>query len=81
MDRDPGGFVPFTNSRVMPDGTLRPYDPAIDTPGIRRASDYPLAHWQIVFGKLTKVFPFAIVTYCVQQTDVVPNGGEILAAA
>ena len=25
-----GGFVPFTNSRVMPDGTLRPYDPAID---------------------------------------------------
>jgi hypothetical protein len=25
-----GGFVPFTNSRVMPDGSLRPYDPAID---------------------------------------------------
>jgi hypothetical protein len=25
-----GGFVPFTNSRVMPDGTLRPYDPAVD---------------------------------------------------
>src|SRR5262249_9577004 len=25
-----GGWVPFTNSRVMPDGTLRPYDPAID---------------------------------------------------
>jgi hypothetical protein len=25
-----GGFVPFTNARVMPDGTLRPYDPAID---------------------------------------------------
>src|ERR1700730_9455540 len=28
------------------------------------------AHRQIVFGKLTKVFPFAIVTYCVQQTGV-----------
>jgi hypothetical protein len=27
-----GGWVPFTNSRVMPDGTLRPYDPAIDGP-------------------------------------------------
>jgi hypothetical protein len=25
-----GGFVPFTNSRVMPDGSLRPYDPSID---------------------------------------------------
>ena len=25
-----GGFVPFTNARVMPDGSLRPYDPAID---------------------------------------------------
>jgi len=25
-----GGFVPFTNSRVMPDGELRPYDPVID---------------------------------------------------
>lgn len=25
-----GGFVPFTNSRVMPDGSLRPYDPALD---------------------------------------------------
>jgi hypothetical protein len=25
-----GGFVPFTNSRVMLDGSLRPYDPAID---------------------------------------------------
>jgi hypothetical protein len=25
-----GGFVPFTNSRVMPDGTLRPYDPELD---------------------------------------------------
>ena len=24
--------VPFTNSRVMPDGQLRPYDPAIDGP-------------------------------------------------
>jgi len=30
-----GGFVPFTNSRVMPDGSLRPYDPAIDgMPGV-----------------------------------------------
>jgi hypothetical protein len=27
-----------------------------------------IAHRQIVFGKLTKVFPFEIVTYCVQQT-------------
>jgi hypothetical protein len=25
-----GGVVPFTNSRVMPDGSLRPYDPQID---------------------------------------------------
>lgn len=25
-----GGFVPNTNSRVMPDGSLRPYNPAID---------------------------------------------------
>lgn len=25
-----GGFVPNTNSRVMPDGSLRPYDPSID---------------------------------------------------
>jgi hypothetical protein len=25
-----GGYVPFTNARVMPDGSLRPYDPAID---------------------------------------------------
>lgn len=27
-----GGYVPFTNSRVMPDGELRPYDPALDGP-------------------------------------------------
>lgn len=27
-----GGFVPFTNSRVLPDGSLRPYDPALDGP-------------------------------------------------
>ena len=25
-----GGMVPFTNSRVMPDGSLRSYDPRID---------------------------------------------------
>lgn len=25
-----GGYVPFTNSRVLPDGSLRPYDPLID---------------------------------------------------
>jgi hypothetical protein len=25
-----GGLVPWTNSRVMPNGTLRPYDPRID---------------------------------------------------
>jgi len=25
-----GGFVPYTNSRVMSDGSLRPYDPSID---------------------------------------------------
>jgi hypothetical protein len=30
-----GGYVPFTNSRVMPDGSLRPYDPAVDgMPGV-----------------------------------------------
>lgn len=27
-----GGLVPFTNSRVLPDGSLRPYDPVIDGP-------------------------------------------------
>jgi hypothetical protein len=25
-----GGFVPYTNSRVMPDGSLRPYSPELD---------------------------------------------------
>jgi len=25
-----GGYVPYTNSRVMPDGSLRPYNPSID---------------------------------------------------
>jgi hypothetical protein len=25
-----GGFVSFTNSRIMPDGSFRAYDPAID---------------------------------------------------
>jgi hypothetical protein len=25
-----GGFVPFTNSRVLPDGSLRPYIPELD---------------------------------------------------
>lgn len=32
------------------------------------------AYRQIVFGKLTKVFPVAIVTYCVQQTGVYTGG-------
>ena len=27
-----GGYVPFRNSRVMPDGLLRDYDPTIDGP-------------------------------------------------
>lgn len=37
-----GGYVPFTNSRVMPDGQLRPYDPAIDgTAPIYPAPVYP----------------------------------------
>jgi hypothetical protein len=37
-----GGFVPFTNSRVMPDGSLRPYDPAIDgMPGVMPEGPYP----------------------------------------
>ena len=37
-----GGFVPFTNSRVMPDGSLRPYDPAIDgMPGVVPDGPYP----------------------------------------
>jgi hypothetical protein len=34
-----GGYVPFTNSRVMPDGSLRPYDPAID--GMPSVGPYP----------------------------------------
>lgn len=37
-----GGYVPFTNSRVMPDGSLRPYDPAIDgLPGMTPGGPYP----------------------------------------
>jgi hypothetical protein len=37
-----GGFVPFTNSRVMLDGSLRPYDPAIDgMPGVLPDGPYP----------------------------------------
>jgi hypothetical protein len=37
-----GGFVPFTNSRVMPDGSLRGYDPAIDgIPGVVPGGPYP----------------------------------------
>jgi hypothetical protein len=37
-----GGFVPFTNSRVMPDGSLRPYDPAIDgMPGVMPGRPLP----------------------------------------
>src|SRR5437660_63444 len=36
-----GGFVP-SNSRVMPDGSLRPYDPAIDgMPGVMPDGPYP----------------------------------------
>jgi hypothetical protein len=31
-----GGLVQNTNSRVMPDGSLRKYDPAIDKPPPRR---------------------------------------------
>jgi hypothetical protein len=38
-----GGFVPFTNSRVMPDGSLRPYDPAID--GLPPAYAAPLPEY------------------------------------
>ena len=37
-----GGFVPFTNSRVMPDGSLRPYDPVLD--GLHPAYDAPLPY-------------------------------------
>jgi hypothetical protein len=41
----------------------------------RSTSKSPLiAHRQIVFGRLIKVFPFAIVTYCVQQTGVYTGG-------
>jgi hypothetical protein len=29
-----GGYVPITNSRVLPDGELRPYDPLLDGPFI-----------------------------------------------
>jgi len=37
-----GGFVPFTNSRVMPDGSLRPYDPAVDgVPAAEVNGPYP----------------------------------------
>ena len=39
-----GGYVPFTNSRVMPDGSLRPYDPTLD--GVMSADGsvvYPFA--------------------------------------
>jgi hypothetical protein len=37
-----GGYVPFTNSRVMPDGSLRPYDPVIDgVPGVVPDGFYP----------------------------------------
>ena len=42
-----GGFVPFTNSRVMPDGSLRPYDPAIDGgpyPSLAPMSEPPAAY-------------------------------------
>lgn len=40
-----GGLVPFTNSRVMPDGTLRPYDPALDgyPPGYGLPTPTPVA--------------------------------------
>jgi hypothetical protein len=27
-----GGYVPYTNSRVLPDGSLRPYTPEVDGP-------------------------------------------------
>lgn len=42
-----GGWVPWTNSRVLPDGTLRPYDPAIDglPPGFGPPPQYP-APWK-----------------------------------
>jgi hypothetical protein len=35
-----GGFVPVTNSRVLPDGTLRPYDPVLDGPAYAPPTDY-----------------------------------------
>ncbi|SFK56158.1 hypothetical protein [Methylocapsa palsarum] len=35
-----GGFVPITNSRVLPDGSLRPYDPVLDGPAYASPSDY-----------------------------------------
>ena len=40
-----GGLVPFTNSRVMPDGTLRPYDPTLDgyPPGYGLPTPPPVA--------------------------------------
>jgi hypothetical protein len=43
-----GGIVPFTNSRVMADGSLRPYDPTLDGPIAYEPSGpyidpYPLA--------------------------------------
>ncbi|WOJ90031.1 hypothetical protein RZS28_01585 [Methylocapsa polymorpha] len=34
-----GGYVPITNSRVLPDGSLRPYYPPIDGPYFGEATE------------------------------------------
>ncbi|WP_026607152.1 hypothetical protein [Methylocapsa acidiphila] len=36
-----GGYVPITNSRVMPDGSLRSYDPLFDDGYDGYAAAYP----------------------------------------
>jgi hypothetical protein len=47
-----GGFVPFTNSRVMPDGSLRPYIPEIDGPPTGAYYGPPLGLFDTLFGGL-----------------------------
>jgi hypothetical protein len=49
-----GGMVPFTNARVLPDGSLRPYDPSLD--GVMLADSrivYPYAPYPEPQGHVT----------------------------
>lgn len=45
-----GGFVPFTNSRVMPDGSLRPDIPEVDGPPTGFYYVPPLGLFDTLFG-------------------------------